>query len=130
MDKKPGGWQAGRDKAKRDFAKSMALGRHWSKRWKKEPEFMRRMLEQTIAKNRKRWEAKRHSTKILADSMPKEIPSHAIREEIRLALSKFGERTPTDPKTVHKVLVRLRLWGMATFDPDALLWRMTRQSTP
>jgi hypothetical protein len=124
----PGGWKVGRQNAHRKFAARMALARHWEKRWKKDPEFMRRMLGVTIAKNKERWLIKRQATLTLAGTMPDRIPSHAIREEIRLGLSRVVN-APTDPKTVHKVLVRLRLWGIAKFDPDALEWVMDRSVT-
>ena len=118
MENKPtkGGWSAHRGK----FARRMALGRHWKKRWQAEPEFMRASLDRMIAGNRERWKAKEERLRAFAKRLPKTLKSWEFKETLRAELIKAG--MVGDPRQVHRVYVALIRKRIAVLQPDGVSW--------
>lgn len=122
MKKKARGWLASSERAKLKFRLRMQKGKHFRERWDKDPEFMRRMLEITIAKNRERWKAGRERVERIAAHLPSTVHSSKFRERIAWAIQDVDGREAVTMKEVHAVLVALRRLGLVAFDPGSLTW--------
>jgi len=119
-DTGPGGWEAARRRAKANYARKMALGRHWKTRWKEQPELMRANLDRLNAAKKERAKEITKLLAKLAEKLQPEIPSWHLRQSLKYAIISQGG----DPskKTVHKVLMAMRRRGMLTYIPDRLTW--------
>ena len=122
MKRKARGWLASSDRAKLKFRLRMQKGKHFRERWDKDPEFMRRMLEITIAKNRQRWKAGRERAEMIARHLPSRTHSSEFRQRIANAILEVDGRDQTTAKEIHAVLVSLRRLGLVSFDPGTLTW--------
>lgn len=116
---------AGSDRAKLKFRMKMQKGKHFRERWNKDPEFMRRMLDITIAKNKERWKAGRERIERIVSLLPMNTHTSKFRELIAWAIADIDGREDVTIKETHRVLVAIRRLNLASFDPGTLTWIRT-----
>lgn len=125
MKKKARGWLAGSDRAKLKFRMKMQKGKHFREKWDKDPEFMRRMLDITITKNKERWKAGRERIERIVSRLPMHTHTSEFRKLIAWAIMDVDGRDHITTEEAHKVLVAIRRLNLASFDPGTLTWIRT-----
>lgn len=118
-------WASASRRAKLKFKLRMQRGKIFKRRWAEEREFMLKCQARLIAKNRESWERKKKVTKAIVDRLPEKVHMAEFRplllENIKLFASP-EDRHLINGKTVQKFVVRIRQYGLMTFDSSTLMW--------
>lgn len=118
-------WGSASRRAKLKFKLRMQRGKIFKRRWAEERDFMLKCQAELIAANRKKWQGIRDATKLAVDMMPAKVPMadfrRLLKENIK-AIRKPENRDSVDAKVVQKFVVRIRKYGLMTFDSETCTW--------
>ena len=118
-------WASASRRAKLKFKLRMQRGRIFKRRWAEERDFMLKCQAELIAENRKVWDKKRKLTKAVVDRLPEKVPMADFRRLLLDTIKLFvqpEERNQVNKKTVQKFVVRIRNYGLMTFDEATMMW--------